>query len=308
MHFLKYVIPTLISLAFTSSAPAVINGQAANEQRFEAVGALKIGSNVDVSCTATLIAANWIVTADHCTYASESNEEEGNGDYLPPEQYEFRLGNDFKKPTHTVRLKRWVHGPQMNGTTLDIAFGELAGPINDVRPLSVASPRWISGDFAGFYIHIGYGVIEAFSNKKFPLTNKRQMAYLTVTAADGNALLNLFGTKENLESYIASYHPQSLEADNIDSILQAAELIPQRYVHAWDARGRTNTTKIEIPPDGWQDTCFGDSGGPLLREYGSTLSIVGVVSHGMDRICSSMGTSFTVFGPEVQDLMRQLGI
>ena len=293
---------------FANSANAVINGKSANDQRFEAVGALKIGNNSEVACTATLITANWIVTADHCIYATEESEEEGSGKSLPPEQYEFRLGNDFHKPTFTSRLKRWVHGPQVNGKTLDIAFGELVNPVRDVAPLATTSPSWKQKDFEGFYIHIGYGAIEAFSGEKFPLSDKRQMAQLSVTAVAGNALLNFFGTREKLENYVSIYHPQALEAGDLDTIVQLAEISSQQYVYAWDARGRTNNSKIEMPSDGWQDTCFGDSGGPLLREFGNTLGIVGVVSHGMDRICSPLGTSFTLFGPEVQALMRQLGI
>gem|GEM_PF-6702886 len=53
---------------------------------------------------------------------------------------------------------------------------------------------------------------------------------------------------------------------------------------------------------------FGDSGGPLFREIDKKLTLVGVVSQGMNRICAPMGTRFTVFGPEVLKIMENLGI
>ncbi|WP_413288403.1 trypsin-like serine protease [Bdellovibrio sp. HCB337] len=120
--------------------------------------------------------------------------------------------------------------------------------------------------------------------------------------------MKLFGRSQNLTTYIETFHPQSFEAQGLESILANAELGPGHYVHAWDARGRTNLTNVQEPTSGWQDTCFGDSGGPLLREINGQLVIVGVVSTGMDRICSSFGTKFTVFSQQVQILMKQLGI
>ncbi|QDK44152.1 hypothetical protein DOM22_02780 [Bdellovibrio sp. ZAP7] len=302
---------TIVALFSSSLSFAVINGGAANENRFNAVGALKIGDNRSVGCTATLIAPNWIVTADHCIHATDGGEEEG-GNPLPPEGYEFRLGNDFKKPVSKIKIKRWVAGPEVDGQTLDIAFGELSSPapVSDLH-LSVVpawSLKWDSTDMQSSYIHVGYGVNEAFSSRPSPLSDKRQQAMLTVTANEGNALLKLFGNSQNLGAYIEQFHPQSLEAEDLDSIIAHADLGSGYYVSAWDGRGRKNLSDIQMPSGGWQDTCFGDSGGPLLREINGQLVVVGVVSKGMDRICSPMGTKFTIFSPPVQFLMKQLGI
>lgn len=303
---------TFVVLFAAGPLYAVINGNAANEKRFDAVGALIAGDVKTAGCTATLITPNWIVTADHCIHATSGSEEEGGGNPLLPEEYEFRLGNDSKRPVFKTKIKRWVSGPKVGPETLDIAFGELASAVPvgalklDVIP--AWSQKWDATDLQDTYIHIGYGVGEAFSSAPSAVEGKRQQAQLTATAAQGNALLRLFGSPQNLQKYLEDFHPQSLEAQSLDSILTGAELGSSQYVHAWDARGRTNLSDIQEPASGWQDTCFGDSGGPLLRKIDGRLYVVGVVSAGMDRICSSLGTRFTIFGPKVQSLMKQLGI
>ena len=291
---------------------AVINGQPANEKKFDAVGSLKMGDKKTVGCTATLIAENWIVTADHCTHETTDSEEEGMGEPLLPSQYEFRLGNDFKKPFFKSNIKRWVSGPKINQETLDIAFGELSEPVPTkklaLNVIPALTQKWDNNDLQNQYEHIGYGVNEPFTTKKFPLTEKRQLAQFTVTAANGNAMLKLFGTSTNLQNYVTNFHPEAFEAGTLDAIITSGELLTEYSVHAWDARGRTDLSNIQIPATGWQDTCFGDSGGPLLREANGQIKIVGVVSQGMDRVCSPLGTRFTVFGPEIQKLMQQLNI
>jgi len=309
---LGHGIIALTILFSPHSLLAIINGKAANEKRFDAVGSLKIGKNGKVGCTATLIAENWIVTADHCIHETTSTSEEDIGKPLLPSQYEFRLGNDFKKPFFKSSMKRWVSGPKINNETLDIAFGELSQSVPTKKlglNLIIASTQqWVSRDLQDIYWNIGYGVLEAFTNKKFPLSNKRQLAQLTVTATGGNALLNLFGNSENLRHYINKFHPEAFEAGTLEAIIANGELLPQYSIHAWDAHGREDLINIKIPEGGWQDTCFGDSGGPLLREVEGQLRIMGVVSQGMDRICSPLGTRFTIFGPEVKKLMQELSI
>lgn len=309
-NILKATLFTLVISLKATPLYAVINGAAANDARYNAVGALKTDIHDSVACTATLIAPNWIVTADHCIHAVHGSEEEG-GEPLAPEEYEFRLGNDFKKAFFKSKLKRWVSGPEINGETLDIAFGELKSPVDlkkfKLNVIPVRSQSWSTSDLNSFYVHIGYGVGDPFSSETSLLTNKRQQALFKVTASHGNAFLNIFKTPERFGSYIQKFHPEALEAAELETIFGGGELTPSS-VHAWDARGRTDLTKIQQPTTGWQDTCFGDSGGPLIREEGNKISIVGVVSQGMDRICSTFGTKFIVFGPEVRALMQSLGI
>lgn len=304
------LVAVLTILLVSYSSYAVVNGTAAPEKRFRSIGALRIGDENAVGCTATLIAPDWIVTADHCIHATAGSEEEG-GEPLSADQYEFRLGSDFKHPFLKTKLKRWVNGPTIDKETVDIAFGELENPIDlkryDLQVVRIGSQKWTAADFKIIYLHVGYGTREAFGSHNSPLADKRQSAQFKATSKEGNALLKLFSSSQKLEDFLRRFAPQSLEAQEIEAIIAGAK-IPHSAIHAWDDRGRTDISNIKQPEAGWQDTCFGDSGGPLLRDVDGHLEIVGVVSQGMDRICSPLGTRFTTFGYEVRILMGQLGL
>jgi hypothetical protein len=295
-------------LAHPGISHAVINGDAAFEKKYSAIGSLKIGETDSAGCTATLITEKWIVTAAHCISDGESEGEEA-GEPLTPADYEFRIGADFHKPEFQSKLKRWVLGPNVNGEDLDIAFGELASPVPlvklNISTIAIRNLHWNAKDLNSPYIHIGYGAQEAFV-EGHPLENKRQIAKFVVTSAKGNALLNLFGNAKKLETYLNTYHPQSIDSASLEANIYNAELMEKYSVHAWDTRGREDLNKIQVPIDGWQGTCFGDSGGPLLSETDGKLFMVGVVSQGMDRICSPIGTKFITFGPKVLDMARSL--
>lgn len=305
---MRFLLLIIALLAYSNPSHAVINGQAAFEKKYGAIGSLKIGEADSAGCTATLITEKWIVTAAHCLADGESEGEE-EGTPLVPADFEFRVGADFAKPEFRTKLKRWVSGPKVNDEELDIAFGELEKPVPleklKIQPMVIRALRWNAQDLESPYIHIGYGVQEAFG-EDHPLDNKRQQARLRVTSAKGNALLNLFGDQAKLETYLNTYHPESIEAGSLEGILHNGELLEKYSVHAWDPRGRENLQDIVSPLEGWQDTCFGDSGGPLLKEVNGKISIVGVVSHGMDRICSPFGTKFVTFGPKVLDVVKHL--
>ncbi len=305
MTALLFLLGTLIQ---PSISHAVINGKPAFDKKYAAVGSLRMGESDSVSCTATLITEKWIVTAAHCFSDAEAEGEEESESLLPAD-FEFRVGSDFHKPEFKSKLKRWVMGPVVQDDALDIAFGELdqAVPLQKLKisPLVIQALRWTAEDLKAPYFHLGYGAQEAFV-EGHELDNKRQMAKLSVTNARGNALLNIFGSPEKLETYLNNFHSFSIESGSLEGTIYNGELTPGYSVHAWDPRGRENIDQIQIPENGWQDTCFGDSGGPLLREKNGKVTIVGVVSHGMDRICSPVGTKFITFGPKVVEVLKNL--
>ncbi len=306
--------------AFAPTAFAVINGEAANDARYAAVGSIWVRGKL--TCTATLVSSKWIVTAEHCTGQAEESDEEGGGKLLPPSAYEFRLGIDSKNPEFKIKLKRWVSAPEISvavegeavSQQLDLAFGELTkdAPLEKLKTRAIRplSQSWTPGDLAADYTHISYGARQPFGESKSPLNGKRQLARFKATSASGNALLNLYGDVAALEAAIHAYHSKEidLELEEIDRILKNGELIENYNVHVWDPRGRSDLSHVTKPEAGWQDTCFGDSGGPLFRESDGEVRIVGVASHGMNGTCASLGTVFTTFGPKIQDLMKELGI
>lgn len=292
----------LAGMSISLQGFAIINGSPLSVSTYAAVGSLYI--NDQQSCTVTLINSKWIVTADHCAYATEDNGEEGGGEPLPPSSYEIRFGFNSKKPVFKTVLKRWVHGPLNGEEPLDMAFGELK---NQVPASLNITPIPIGSVIAGSAITVGYGNRTFFDDGLHPLRFKRQMGNMQIKSNSGNALLNLFGNESNLISYIKNFQRDiDLEEESTEQLLHGAALVASYQVHAWDNRGRENLNAITIPEKGWQDTCFGDSGGPLLQIINKKLIIVGVTSKGLNRTCATMGTVFTVFGPRLLKIAKGL--
>lgn len=289
-------ITTALFLLVSLQAKAIINGDVDTSSRYDSVGSLNTDGNP--FCTATVIASKWIVTAAHCTFQSEASEEEGNGAPLPPSAYSFVLGKDSSKPSATSTLKRWVRIPG----EIDLAFGELskALPLNKLK-ITPAKPIVLNTDLTGNFVSVGFGQ---------PLEGIRQLAHLTATFSSGNVLEKLFKTHANIENYITQNHSEeiNLEYEPLESIIHLADLTEGYNLHVWDARGRENLNNIVKPTSGWQDTCFGDSGGPLFKEVDGKLGIVGVTSRGLNRTCAPIGTVVTTFGPEVMKVFKSLKI
>jgi len=205
----------LLTAAHAQPPPPIVGGQ---PTAHPAVGAL-IGCDSDsdgtcqVTCTATLIDADWILTAAHCI------------DALPDGPAYFATG-DASAPTAQVAVSAWLahpdHGSRSRGDgtvpVYDIALGQLADSMPDTAPLSLGGDP-VNSTWTGTSLtHVGYGITD-----------------------DGAS----------------------------DAGQQRAAAIPVADYDNYNLYG--------IGDDG-QNTCSGDSGGPVLRAIDGTGDVVVGVS------------------------------
>lgn len=264
------------------------------DKGYEAIGSIRTYDMTDgSSCTATLIAPDWIVTAEHCVWGgSEENPEQ-----LKPSQMFFQLGVDSHKPTKSVKLKKWISAPE----GLDVSFAQLAQPISGVTPIPVSLDLTRFNDLSKIYEVIGYGYqgVQGYGSK----TGSKGMAKYKVTPG----LLAVFKNKQNLQSFL----DKALKGEEADMLLGDDALIPGYQVHAWDETGRVNGILSKKPAKGWSNTCNGDSGGPMIEITPTGKKVVGIISGGftgMTMGCVPVGSKISIFGASVQNEFKKTGI
>ncbi|MFZ5896503.1 MAG: S1 family peptidase [Myxococcota bacterium] len=172
------MFPLLVSVAWFAprlhfDRPARPTQRASGTLTESATGALLSLYSVNggqrgmLSCTATLIAPNAILTAAHCTLGFF-------GTSVPPRHY-FTFGKDVSKfqknsigfPPATFEVIRFVAHPEFRGTGArlaaglghlnDIAIGFLAAPVEGVPPARLARAHGEDLEEASEVFAVGYG-------------------------------------------------------------------------------------------------------------------------------------------------------
>lgn len=217
-------------------------------------------------CTATLIAPNAILTAEHCVDGLVGDEE-------------FLIGFDATQPTKHVKITGLVVESTIEGGFIgygsDVAVALLEEPITDIAPLPY---RTLSpSDVGTSYIGIGYGLRNNFGD-----AGQRYLGEMMLRGIGGNHALNIWGS---VKAYLAHYHELGIP-DPPMQILPLFKLLDQ-----YEA-------SVGMAPGNAQD-CYGDSGGPLARMRNNQLEVFGVVSGGLgsaDLVCD-WGGVYSIFGP-----------
>jgi hypothetical protein len=264
---------------------ALIGGRAAGT-RYAAVGALTDPDGA-VFCTATLVSPRLIVTAQHCI---EGGSEDEPADRAPSE-VTFRLGAKASAPDRApVKLKRWLPAPTFdtNGDPLshfasDVALAELAEPITDRAPIPLATRAPSDSDLGQSFDVVGFGVRDK-SGTGEP-GGIREVGSFKLEAVAGNAFHKRFGSKEEFDRHLASIDAEGA-ADGLGDRLYAYGELHDGY----EVLARSERS----------ETCYSDSGGPLLATKNGKLEVIGVVSRGFPGYassCTHLGTVFAVFGP-----------
>lgn len=258
------IIYLVLSMATSSISYALIGGEVANDARYDAVGALvEIGRHKDVGCTATLIADDWIVTAQHCR---QGGSEEDPIIYEPM-QLQFKIGPIAARSKLGIKLKKWIEAPFIEiinadgikeSVQLDIAFAQLSEPVKGIKPVKL-SIRGLNDFSKGNYEMVGFGVT---TTDGFGDSGIRKKAKMVVTSVGGNAFLSIFGTLAGFAKYLQVFFPDEEEA--LERHFDNAHLMDGYTIHVWDgsnrAPGQPSSSRKELA-----DSCYGDSGGPLLK-------------------------------------------
>ncbi len=320
-------------------AQAILDGEPANDARYDAVGALILSHHVvdpiagEVKelrgpfCTATLIAPNKVLTAKHCARVLDRVP-----DLLEASTF-FAVGPDANHPTRLVPLAGHDEAPGDEGGFVhmgrDVAVITLAESVSDIAPakLGTLKERMVGKRFEV----VGYGFQDAQGT-----LGTRKKGSVPLTAIEGQVFADAFGNFEAFHAWIGELFPEADASDASEATgspdddagtlvamfsgepdggsgdgeaASDARVRDEAYWRAWYEK----TTLLDgyeafagREPGGAQP-CFGDSGGPLLRvTKDGVLKVFGVASGGMraDEVCDH-GTVFATFGPEVKAFLRQ---
>lgn len=269
---------------------ALIAGFPADSPEFNAIGSIGVAGLTPTQpprsiCTGTLIAPDLVLTAKHCTRVKSP--------------LSFGIGpaaNSLQRVVPVIAIERApdVEGGYPPGVSNDVAVLHLAEPITDVEPL--AWKQLTDADVGSEFTAIGYGQRDTTG-----ASGVRTMGRTELIARRGRGFELVFGTfdaffKWFLESSkrdgLTCRQVEAREKGQQMSVLaplptddgecspEYLQLLHERY----DTFLLETSGQVLVGAGmGEGQTCFGDSGGPLLKAGpDGALSVYGVVSWGFD--------------------------
>lgn len=237
------------AISFRDDVPA--DEYLALAQQFPMVGAFA-GEGEFEGCTATLVAPDKALTAAHCV--DDNSDGQLDEDYVGT--WSFLLGDDVDQPTHRVGIAGVVISPDWVQDGLgghDLAVLELEEPIDDVE-LMVLSAQNPVGEVGTL---VGYGDFGTGFGSSGAVDGRRRAAQNVI-----DVLLPFGDTEDEIGTLEADFDHPSGTTNTLD-----------------DEFGVPSDAE-PLPLEG--TSAPGDSGGPLLVDFGNGYVQVGVVHAGFN--------------------------
>jgi hypothetical protein len=284
------------ALELGSAAQPIIGGLVASNPLLDHTGTLRYrvrsSGASDALCSASLIAPQTVVTANHCTFMMATFERFGIDVFWTP-------GPDFTQPLDEIPIVAVASAPGdepgFAGYGRDVAVAHLERP-SDGLPLLGIQP--FRRDLLGVsMVTLGYGISSAAG----AIDGLRRVGRETVSQIEGSAYAGLFGDFESFVELVVT--GQSTELDILPIVEANPELADLAALRAeFDAAVLVSDYEVVAgKASGDTQSCELDSGGPLalVDENGDWQSF-GVVSAGprLARPICAFGQVFAVFGPE----------
>jgi hypothetical protein len=274
-----------------ASEGAIVGGRENGDPRLEAVGALvrmRAGSP-RLFCTATLVAADTLLTAKHCAVPSA-----GADAVVDTDEVYFYTGADYRTPTHKARVVASRVASLDEGGWLgrgsDVAVMTLDAPL-DVTPLKIAARAPTEKDVGRVLEAVGYGVSDEAKTH-----GKRLSGPLTLRATSGRPMPQVFADRAAMDE-----HFRGLEGADFVEAERA------RLDGLWSYQVLEGSEVYVGLGDGDVQPCVGDSGGPLLAKTPSGYEITAVASASFKgwRTCSVAGEVYATVSAPAAELLKK---
>lgn len=226
--------------------------------------------NHDYVASGTLIESNWILTAAHNFYDSESQDAPA-----PSSGVIVKVGSDPNNPigeytvSNIILHPSWLNGDQDYSDANDLCLVKLSTPISNLTPAPI---HFSNAEQIGTKVWFsGYGDYSREEGQNPDLLSKRHAIENTLDRVKS-------GLTTNIGVVTYSGGLLAFDFDDPEGMINALGDDTVNEDEGILGAGSSDSNALELEGA----TVQGDSGGPLFIKNGSTWEVAGVLSGGAD--------------------------
>jgi len=232
-------------------------------------------------CTATLIDAQTVLTAKHCTIDTQGSlNPVPNSKFVNYYKMGFAVGNAVQPDKVVEAIAAEVSFPWdggFMGLGNDVGIYHLIAPADGVTPFAVTQKSLATDDVNKIFTSIGYGAQDNLQGLGFEgLNGTRKAGAQHLDALTGQFFQLVFGTFDEFVKWLTTLYGSQVVADNQSVVMDLWNNSP--ILDGYEVLTGHRTGDVQ--------TCFGDSGSPLLRRNQDTKQneIFAVLSGGISSL------------------------